>query len=377
MGGQPGSGPSGVTAAQGFRAGSVYAGIKSGGRDLALIYSERPCASAAVFTQNAIQSPAVRVSRERFAGGRVRAVIANSGNANACTGQQGLANATRMTEEAARRLGLDPSEVAVCSTGIIGIQLPMDKIVPAIARIEPTREGGHDFALGIMTTDSHPKEASGTVELGGVTVAIGGACKGVGMIYPNMATMLAFMTTDAAVEPAYLKAMWKRVVDRSWNMICVDGDSSTNDTALILANGAAGNQPIGEGSPHAAAFEAAMTRVAIALAKQNARDGEGATKLLEVRVTGAASYEDARKIAREITRSPLTKAAVHGRDPNWGRIMCAAGYSGGRLDEERVVLKIGGVTLFERGAPVEGARERAAAEMRGELVVVELDCALA
>lgn len=370
------TGGSGVTAARGFKAGSVYAGIKSGGRDLALLYSEQPCVCAATFTTNAVKAAAVQVSQPRAAGGRVRAVVANSGNANACTGQQGTRNAERMIELAAEQLGLQPDEVAVCSTGIIGLQLPMEKIEAAFPQLEPAAFGGHDFALGIMTTDSRPKEAQGSVDLGGVTVSFGGACKGVGMIHPNMATMLAFMTTDAAVDGAYLKEMWQRVVDKSWNMICVDGDSSTNDTAIILANGAAGNEPITANSPHAKVFEAALTQVAIELAKQNARDGEGATKLMEVRVTGAASYQDARLIAREITRSPLVKSALHGRDPNWGRIMCAAGYSGGRLDVAKVVLKIGGVTLFENDAPIDGARERAQLEMKGDTVVFEIECGL-
>ena len=376
-----------VTFPRGWKAGSAACGIKaftagasaipSGQRDdLAVIYSERPCDAAGVFTTNKVKSATIVIDQLHLRQNRVQAVVVNSGNANACTGAQGYKDALQMAKLAADRLDLDPPQVIVSSTGVIGRILPMDTVRKGIADAcaNLTEDGGHDAARAIMTTDTVLKEASAQVEIGGVAVRVGGMCKGSGMIHPNMATMLAYITTDAAVEPGFLAAIVKRVADASFNQVTVDGDSSTNDSFLILANGAAGNPPILGDSLEAGQLEASLLAVARDLARQIARDGEGATRLITVKVTGGATPDEARLAARAVASSSLVKSAVHGGDPNWGRIVCALGYSGADLAIDRLDLSIAGLTVFTRGAgqPVDLAAVRSAFEQPEIMIHAEL-----
>jgi glutamate N-acetyltransferase/amino-acid N-acetyltransferase len=356
----------GVTLADGFSAGAVYAGIKTPGPDkldLGILVSDRPAAAAATFTQNSFAAAPVVVSRQRVEAGRARAVIVNAGNANACTGEQGLADAREMADLAARKLGVEPNDVLVASTGVIGVPLPMDLIRRGVDAIEPRADGGHRMARAIMTTDTRPKEAGAELELGGRTVRIGGMAKGAGMIHPNMATLLVFVTTDAAVDPRFLRSALRAAVADSFNMISVDGDTSTNDTLIALANGAAGNPVVREGAD-ADAFTAALTHVCGELARAIVADGEGATRLIRVDVVGARTDDDARAAARAVVRSNLVKAAVYGGDPNWGRVLCAIGYCGAYVDPGVVDLHVGEIQLVRAGSPVPGSREAAGGEMK-------------
>ncbi|HEX9016843.1 MAG TPA: bifunctional glutamate N-acetyltransferase/amino-acid acetyltransferase ArgJ [Chloroflexota bacterium] len=342
-----------VTFPKGFMAGSVYAGLKVAGpgkRDVGAIVSEVPCSIAGVFTTNKVAAAPVVVSRERVKRGIARGIVFNAGNANAATGDDGLEKARMMTEIAAGKFGGSAEDYAVASTGIIGVPLPIDKFRVGLESVELRRDGGHDVAVAIITTDTHPKEAAVEVETGGHRFRVGAVAKGAGMIHPNMATMFCFVTTDAAVKPALLEAVLRRSVDVSFNMISIDGDMSTNDTVLILANGRAGAPEITEGSPEAEAFETAVREVCVRMAKAIAGDGEGATKLIEVAVTGGESERDARLAARAVAASNLLKAAVYGNDPNWGRIACAAGYSGANLEESRLDITIAGTPVLRRGA---------------------------
>ncbi len=351
----------GVALAAGFTAGAVYAGIKTPGHDkydLALIASDRPTRAAGVFTQNSFAAAPVIVSKEHLAGDQIRGAIVNAGNANACTGQQGLADAREMCALAAAKLQCDPSQVLVASTGVIGTPLPMDLIRQAADEIELNPEGARRVARAIMTTDTYPKVAGVELEIGGRSVRMGGIAKGAGMIHPNMATMLSFVTTDAAVDPAFLQEALRAAVDDSFNMISIDGDTSTNDTLIVLANGSAGNDTVA-GGDEGALFVEALTHVCAELAKAVVADGEGATKLFRMVVRGARSPEDARAAARSVVRSNLVKAAVYGSDPNWGRVLCAIGYSGASVDPAIVDLHVGGVQLVRAGAPVPGSREAA------------------
>ena len=355
-----------LTFARGFRAGTSACGIKAftagasaiptGQRDdLCVIYSSNPCDAGGVFTTNKIKSASVVIDQLHLQHNRVQALVIASGNANACTGAQGFKDALLMAKLTADRLDLDPDQVLVGTTGVIGRYLPMDAvkagITAACASLSP--DHGVDAARAIMTTDTVPKTAAKEIEIGGRGVRVGGMCKGSGMIHPNMATMLAYITTDAAVEPGLTASLAKRVADRSFNQVTVDGDSSTNDTFLILANGAAGNPPIRHGTAEAEELEAAIVGVARDLARAIARDGEGATKMIAVRVQGAESDDEARIAARAVASSSLVKTAVHGGDPNWGRIVCALGYSGAELALDKLHLSIGGLVVFERGAGVD------------------------
>ena len=343
----------GITSPRGFSAGAVSAGIKNSGSprlDLAILLSEVVCNAAAVFTRNRVQAAPVIVTRQRLREGKAAAVIVNSGCANACTGETGMKHASEMTEIAARHTGLSPDAVLVASTGVIGDCLPLNRIRDAVSGIALSVDGGHDFAMAIMTTDTVPKEAAVTV--GGTGFTIGGTAKGSGMIHPDMATLLCFLTTDAAVETAFLNKALKEAVDISFNMVSVDGDTSTNDMVLFMANGQARGEMITEESIHAAAFQEALRQLCIRLAREIVRDGEGATKLIEVTVKGAAALADARQVARTIVCSPLVKTAVHGSDPNWGRVITAAGYSGVVLDASKLELEIGGIRLVKNGCPV-------------------------
>jgi len=355
-----------LTFARGFRAGTAACGIKAftagasaiptGQRDdLCVIYSSHPCDTGGVFTTNKIKSASVVIDQLHLQHNRVQALVIASGNANACTGAQGFKDALQMAKLTADRLDLDPDQVVVGTTGVIGRYLPMSAvkagITAACGSLSP--DSGLDAARAIMTTDTVPKTAELEVEISDRTVRVGGMCKGSGMIHPNMATMLAYITTDAAVEPGLMATLAKPVADRSFNQVTVDGDSSTNDTFLVLANGAAGNAPIRQGTPEAEALEAAIIGVARELARAIARDGEGATKMIAVRVQGAESDEEARTAARAVASSSLVKTAVHGGDPNWGRIVCALGYSGAELALDKLHLSIGGLVVFERGAGVD------------------------
>jgi glutamate N-acetyltransferase/amino-acid N-acetyltransferase len=342
----------GVTSAKGFLAGATYAGLKTSGPDaldIGILVSESPAAAAGTFTTNKILSPSVTVSKGRVAKGSTRAVVANSGCANCAVGEQGFKDAEEMTSLAANLLGLASDEVAVASTGLIGSEMPMALVRQNIGNINVTAQGGPDFARAIMTTDSRPKEVAVSADLPGGRIIVGGAAKGVGMIHPNMATMLCFLSTDAKVQPAFLQSVLSEAVDASFNMIDVDGDMSTNDTVLVLANGAAGGPEIGPQSDGADAFREAIAYVCTVLAKELARDGEGAQRLIEVVVDGAKDLSDARTAAREIASSLLVKAMVHGRDPNWGRIMMALGKSNIDFKESQVDLFISDIHMVHEG----------------------------
>jgi glutamate N-acetyltransferase / amino-acid N-acetyltransferase len=344
----------GVTAASGFVAAGVGCGVRDARRrDLGLLFSELPCETAAVFTRNAVWGAPLIVTREAVESGGVRAVVANSGNANAATGERGIEDARAMQALGAEALGLEAGEVAVASTGVIGVRLPMDRISSGISAASgDLGEGDEGFAESILTTDTRAKEAVARVEMGGRTVTVGGTAKGSGMIHPNMGTMLAFLTTDAAVEKTCLNETLSRVTDRTFNRVTVDGDTSPSDMALLMANGAAGNEPLTLDSPDYPAFAEAVEDVARTLAREIARDGEGATRLVEVTVKGAASEESAAALAKSVVGSSLVKAAVFGEDANWGRVLTAMGYSGEVFDPEGVELWFGPIEVFSGGEPV-------------------------
>jgi len=355
----------GVTAAQGYRAAGIHAGIKKADPDLAMIVSEPPASVAGVFTTNRVQGATVRLCRERLAGGKASAVVINSGNANACTGSQGHANARRMAAVAAQCLGSDEKSVFVCSTGTIGIPLPMDIVEAGIRRIVPLLkpDGGGEALRAIMTTDTKPKEAAVRLVVGGAETTIGGMAKGAGMIQPKMATMLAFITTDAAVGPKALRDALARVAGTTFNRISVDGDQSCNDTVLLLANGRAGGEELGPGHADWPRFEAALQSVAFRLAVKIVEDGEGATKFVTVRVRGADSDSDAELAARAIANSLLVKTSWFGQDPNWGRVIDAAGYSGAALDQDRVDISYDELCAVRGGAAAPGMTKAALAEV--------------
>jgi glutamate N-acetyltransferase / amino-acid N-acetyltransferase len=365
----------GVTSPKGFLAGAVKAGIKYTDKrrlDLAILYSEAPCAAAAVFTLNLVKAAPVLLDMKRIKSGKARAIIMNSGYANACTGPQGMADALEMTKLTARLTGVPDEEVLAASTGVIGPLLPMERVRTAIPKVKLTVAGGHDAELAIMTTDTVPKEAA--VRAGDFT--IGGMSKGVGMLHPNMATLLCFLTTDARVEAVFLKQALRKAMDISFNIISVDGDGSTNDSVIIMANGMAGGQRITKDTKTATVFQEALNKICIYLAKENARDGEGATKLIEVTVSGAANLKDARLAARTIVGSSLVKTAVHGCDPNWGRVIAAAGRSGAAMEPDKAELEIGGVTLFRDGAPVPFEEKEVAGYLGGKEVAIALNLRL-
>ena len=345
-----------IASPKGFLAGGVFCGVKAYGEekmDLGLLYSEEPSAVAAVFTKNTITAPAILVSGEHLRDRKAQALVVNSGIANVAVGEQGRKDAQTMTELAAQKLGLRPQDVLVASTGVIGVELPMARIKTGIDEIQLSRDGGHDMARAILTTDTHTKEIAVSFDAGGGTQAIiGGIAKGAGMIHPDMATMLSFLTTDAAVEAVFLQQSLEEAADLTYNMISVDGDTSTSDTVALMANGMAGNQLIEAGGPGAQAFREALMQVADFLAKQIARDGEGATKLIEIRVEKARTREDARQAARIISTSILVKSAIHGNDPNWGRIIAVLGRTGVEIVESKIDLFINDMFLLNDGVPV-------------------------
>lgn len=368
-----------LTAPQGFLAAGVKAGIKvSGNHDVAVVYSTVPAACGAVFTQNKMCAAPVLVSRKVNSHACAQAIVVNSGCANACTGEQGLADAKKMQAHSAELLGIKPEEVFVCSTGVIGQFLPMDKLLTGIAdAVDAMDENeGESCALAIQTTDTFIKKAAYEVEIDGKKVTVAGIAKGAGMIHPNMATMLTFITTDAAIAPDVLKRAVKKAADKSFNMVVVDGDTSTNDSMIVLANGLAENEIIlSEEHPDYPVFFEALKACATDLAKLIARDGEGATKFLEVNVTGAASWEDAKTCAMAIAKSPLVKTSFFGEDPNWGRIVCAAGYSGAAMTAEKVNLDIGGIRLVENGMNCNVPAEKLAPIMSEHDIVMNIDLA--
>ena len=357
----------GVTAAKGYEAASTAAGIKCQGRtDMALIYSQVPCVSAGTFTTNVVKAAPVKWDRQIVdSGAGVQAVVVNSGIANACTGEEGMGYCKETAEAAAKALNIDAAGVLVGSTGVIGMQLPMQKLVDGIQVLAGKKaeglQSGHDAALAIMTTDTVEKEMAVEIEIGGKTVTIGGMSKGSGMIHPNMCTMLAFITTDAAITKEALQKALSEDVEDTYNMISVDGDTSTNDTAILLANGLAGNQEITYASPEYETFKEALHMVNETLAKKMAGDGEGATALFEVKVVGAESIKQAKTLAKSVVCSNLTKAAIAGHDANWGRILCAMGYSGVQFDPEKVDLffesKAGKLQIIENGVATDYSEE--------------------
>ena len=354
---------SGITAARGFRAAGIHCGLKKVKKDLALVVSDSPAAAAGVFTQNVVAAAPVVVDREQLARSSVmRAIVVNSGNANAATGERGMRDAWAMVNTAAAALGVDQREVLVSSTGVIGQFLPIDTLRGGIeqASKQLSTECHLSSAEAIMTTDTFAKEYAIRFPLKGAEVAIGGMSKGSGMIAPNMATMLAFVTTDARVAPGVLRHALMGASDRSFNRITVDGDTSTNDMVLLLANGAAGNEPLNDlNDPAYPEFAAALEHVLVKLSKMIVKDGEGATKFVEITVSGAATEKDAVAAARAIANSSLVKTAIHGEDANWGRILAAIGYSGIEFRPEDVEIYFGDVSILGQNYRIEFSEEAA------------------
>ena len=344
----------GVCSARGFRAAGVAAEIKYKNRnDVALVVADAPCAAAAVFTTNRVAAAPVLYDREVVKGGRVQAILANSGCANACTGANGLKDAELSALATAGELGIDPKHVLVASTGVIGRRLPMDRLLAGMKKAKAAlgRTAAHGLAAekAVMTTDTRPKEACATTTVGGKKIAVGGMSKGSGMIEPNMATMLGFVTTDAAVSPAMLRRALRLAIAKSFNRLVVDGDESTNDSVFLLASGAAGNAAITKGGKDFDAFREALEAVCVSLARQMATDGEGATKFVTVTVRGAKSEKDAARAARAVAKSPLAKTSWFGRDPNWGRVLAAVGYSGAEVVDMKAEVFYDDVWAFRRG----------------------------
>ena len=344
---------------------------------MALIVADEGCSAAAVFTTNRVKAAPVLVSARHLSESAPRAVVVNAGNANCCTGERGLENARQMAKLAAGKIGVAPGEVLVCSTGIIGHQLPIEKVAAALELIELGEGIATDeaSARAFMTTDIVPKFVAARAQIGGEIVTIGGQSKGVGMIGPDMAplqlhaTLLAFLTTDARIEQSRLQTLLERTVARSFNSVTVDGDTSTNDTAILLASGASELEITDENE---AKFLELLLFVCTALAKKIARDGEGATHLIEIRVKGAATEKDAQKIALTIANSPLVKTAIFGKDPNWGRIAMAAGRAGVAFDAAQLSFSLGGVAMFENGEPLDFDLQRAEAALERENVIIAL-----
>ena len=366
-----------VTCPKGFLAQGVSAGIKKDDKnDLAIIYSQFPCTAAGVFTTNVVRAACVDFDRRQLEAGNAQAIVVNSGNANACTGEQGWEDTLSMAALASECLALQPQDILVASTGVIGVNMPMERVQAGIvvAANSLSVEGAANAALAIMTTDLVNKEIAVEIEIAGKTVRIGAMAKGSGMIHPNMATMLGFITTDVVINSKCLEGMLKAATDKSFNMISVDGDTSTNDMVLALANGQAGNLIIEDpDSQEGQTFYQALEFIAITLAKMIARDGEGANHLIEVQVKRAAEADAAKMIARSITSSSLTKAAVFGLDANWGRILAAAGYSGATFDPSRVDIYLGAEMVARDGMGLAFDEEQARLELEQEKVVITVD----
>ena len=366
----------GISAVQGVRSAGVACGIKAdGGMDLAIICCDEPVTAAGVYTRNRVKAAPVLVSRERTKRGKAQAIVASSGNATACTGERGLRDARRMAELAAGELRIDPELVLVASTGTIGRPLPMDRVEKGIrqAASELDIAGGHQVARAIMTTDTFPKEVALEFDLHGKKARIAGIVKGAGMIMPDMATMLCFIVTDAAIDHAVLQEALKATVDASFNMVCVDGDMSTNDTVIVLANGMAGNDRIREKNDDYERFLEALGRVTLSLAKMIAKDGEGATKFIELRINGARNPRDAKMIALSIARSPLVKTAMFGEQVNWGRFMSSIGASGAKIDGSAIDMWLDDVKIAENSVNAGFDEDRAKEVLKKDEFVVTVD----
>ena len=359
----------GVTAAKGFQAASTAAGIKYQGRtDMAMVYSEKPCVAAGTFTTNIVKAAPVKWDQDIvYNHSLAQVIICNSGIANACTGEEGFGYCRETAKAAAETMNVDADSVLVASTGVIGMQLPIEKLAAGVRAMAPklqgTLEAGNEAAKAIMTTDTKEKEVAVEIEICGKTVTIGGMCKGSGMIHPNMCTMLGFVTTDACISKKLLQEALSQDVKDTYNMVSVDGDTSTNDTVLLLANGMAGNPEITEKNEDYQKFCEALNYINTTLAKKIAGDGEGATALFEVKIIGAESKEQAVTLSKSVVTSSLTKAAIYGHDANWGRILCAMGYSGAQFDPEKVDLyfesKAGKIQIIENGVAVDYSEEEA------------------
>jgi len=368
--------PGGLTAPKGYLASGVAAGIKKRGLDVAVLFSPLPASGAVVFTRNRIQAAPVTLSKKhlRASRGRVRAVLLNSGCANACTGESGMRDAVLSAECLASHLEIDPSQVVVASTGVIGATLPMTRMLKGISAAASAlnSKGGSQAARAIMTTDKKEKTYSIEGRISGKSVRIGGMAKGSGMIHPQMATMLSVITTDIQVPPAQLSRILVRAVDKTFNCLTVDGDTSTNDMVALLANGASG---IRLDARSASYFESGLEEVCRELAKSIARDGEGATKFVEILVRGAEKFEDARRAAKAIAHSALVKTALYGEELNWGRIICAVGYSGVSFDPDEISVSLCGIPLFRNGGPVGSMRARAQRTIKRHDLLIEVDLA--
>ncbi len=366
-----------VTSAKGFSAGGIFAGIKTPGvdkKDIGLLYSERACAVAGTFSQNSIISPTVTLDKERVGvDKKVHAVVVNSGCANTAVGEQGMIDAKEMTDITAAHLGVTSAHTLVSSTGVIGVEIPMALMREYIPQIKVSEDGGGEFAKAILTTDKRTKEIAVSFDVDGATHTVGGVSKGSGMIHPNMATMLAYVATDADVEPGYLQKVLSESVKLSFNQIDVDGDQSTNDTVLLLANGAAGGSTISGGDETSAVFEAAVLQVCQYLAIEIARDGEGGTKLIEVTVNSAHTEEDALKASRSCAASMLVKTAVYGRDPNWGRIFMAVGKSEIPLDESKIDCYINDIQIVAEGKAISYNVQSVVSALAGDEVRLRVD----
>ena len=390
----------GVTAPQGFTASGMLCGIKKGRtkNDTALIFSEKPCDAAGVFTQNRVKAESVKLTKQNISNGVMQAVIANSGNANACTGEQGRQNALRMAKAAAGVLGIKAEDVVVCSTGVIGQQLPVEVIESHIQELKDSlsKEGHKEARVAIMTTDTHYKECAVETTIGGKTVRIGAMCKGSGMIHINLGTMLAFMTTDCAISSTMLEKALRSSIAGTYNCVSIDGDTSTNDTLTILANGMAGNARIESEGKDFDDFLAALNEINTQMAMKIAGDGEGATRLIECNVSGAKDVETARTLAKSLISSSLVKAAIFGKDANFGRFLCAMGYSGADFDPDKVTISykshkgakrhgatdfIGrndgeekSVMVYEKGVPLNFDEEKALEVLSEDEVIVDVVC---
>ena len=364
----------GVCAPLGFVAGGHTCGIKPSGQpDLAvLLATDGPATLAGVFTRNRFAAPSVRYNRAVVGCGQARAIVTNSGIANAATGQPGFDNTMELARLTAERFQIPSDQVLVCSTGIIGVQLPMDKLSEGVAAISVGRDGGPAAAGAIMTTDAGPKFGQRTLEAGGGQVTVGAMCKGAGMIHPNMATMLAYMTTDAVIDRAALQQLTAEVAEETFNAVSIDGDSSTNDSLLVLSSGASGIE-LAPDHPDWPAFSSAFRELAWEMAEAIVAGGEGVNQVFAVQVNGASSQEQARLIARTITTSMLVKTAVRGADPNFGRILCAAGYSGAEFDPERMDLHLGDVQTMRQGLPIDFDAEKASAVLAQPRSTITLD----
>lgn len=366
----------GVTFAKGFTAAGVKAGIKkSGNLDVAVIYTKTQAVVAGTFTQNKVAAAPVYVSKEVVATGTAHAIVANAGCANACTGQQGLDDAHKIAQIAADELGVNADDVIVGSTGVIGVSLPMDKLEAGIkdAVANLSADGSGNAGRAIITTDTHSKSVTCEFELSGKTVRMGAIAKGSGMIRPNMATMLCYITTDIAIDQALLQKAVSGCVEKSFNMISVDGDMSTNDMVIVLANGEANNAKITEENADYQIFFDKLMMLCTELAKQIAADGEGASKFLTINVKGAKSFADAKTVGMAIANSPLVKTAFFGEDPNWGRVICAVGYSGADMVPEKTVVKFGGITIFANGTGATYDEKALAHVMKEKDIVIDIE----